>query len=55
MAKVFLGCWADDGKIPDLRELVKADAAAVTLRDAVKLCLEVAPRPIALALEKIIM
>jgi hypothetical protein len=40
--KVLLGCWMADGDTENLRELVKADFVAATLRNAVKLCLEAA-------------
>jgi predicted PurR-regulated permease PerM len=41
-AKVLLGCWATEEDTRALGEAVKADFAASTFRDAVKLCLEAA-------------
>jgi predicted PurR-regulated permease PerM len=37
--KVLLGCWMATGDSANLRELVKADGIATTLKDALDLCL----------------
>jgi predicted PurR-regulated permease PerM len=42
-ARVLLGCWMADADA--LRETTKPDDVAVTLRDAVRLCLEAARKP----------
>jgi hypothetical protein len=42
-ARVLLGCWMADADA--LRETAKPDDVAVTLRDAVRLCLEAARKP----------
>jgi predicted PurR-regulated permease PerM len=42
-ARVLLGCWMADADT--LRETAKPDDIAVTLRDAVRLCLEAARKP----------
>lgn len=47
-ARVLLGCWMGDADA--VRETVKPDDVAVTLRDAVRLCLEAARKPAELAL-----
>lgn len=39
-AKIILGCWMAETDTTALADAVKADAIAVTLRDAVKLCVE---------------
>jgi len=39
-AKIILGCWMAETDTNALADAVKADAIAVTLRDAVRLCLE---------------
>jgi predicted PurR-regulated permease PerM len=36
--KILLGCWMPDRDSEDLRELVKADGIATTLREALELC-----------------
>ena len=41
-AQILLGCWMADVDAATLRETAKPDAVAVTLRDAVRLCLEAA-------------
>jgi predicted PurR-regulated permease PerM len=41
-AKIILGCWMADGDPAAINNAVKADAAAVTLRGAAKICLEAA-------------
>jgi hypothetical protein len=41
-AKIVLGCWLADVDTATLRDGVKSDAVATTLRDAVKLCLDAA-------------
>ena len=38
----FLGCWLADGNAASLVATLKADAMALTLRDAVKSCLAAA-------------
>ena len=40
--KILLGCWMADVDAATLRDTTKADAVAITLRDAVRLCLEAA-------------
>ena len=47
-ARLLLGCWMADADT--LRETVKPDDVAVTLRDAVRLCLEAARKPVGPAL-----
>jgi len=42
-ARILLGCWMADADA--LRETAKPDDVAVTLRDAVRLCLEAARKP----------
>jgi hypothetical protein len=44
-AKILLGCWTAAGDTDDLKELVKADGTATTLKDAVELCLDPAYSP----------
>ena len=39
-AKIVLGCWMADGEPAAINDGTKADAVAVTLRDAAKICLE---------------
>ena len=39
-AKIILGCWTADGEPTAINEATKADAVAVTLREAVKICLQ---------------
>jgi hypothetical protein len=39
-AKILLGGWTAAGDTDDLKELVKADGIATTLKDAVELCLD---------------
>jgi hypothetical protein len=41
-AKILLGCWLTDREMASLREAVKADAVATTLRDAMNHCIEAA-------------
>ena len=41
-AQILLGCWMPDGDTATLRDTAKPDAVAITLRDAVRLCLEAA-------------
>ena len=38
-APIVLGCWTEEN-VSALAETIKADAVAVTLREAVKLCVE---------------
>ena len=42
-ARIILGCWMAD--VDNLRDAVKPDDVAVTLRDALRLCLEAARKP----------
>jgi hypothetical protein len=42
VAQILLGCWMLDGDTTTLRDTAKSDAVAITLRDAVRLCLETA-------------
>lgn len=42
-ARIMLGCWMAD--VDNLRDAVKPDDVAVTLRDALRLCLEAARKP----------
>ena len=44
-AKILLGCWMAEGDVAGLGDTVKADAAANTLRDATKICLQEALLP----------
>jgi hypothetical protein len=37
--KILLGCWMAAGDAVNLRELVKADGIATTLKEALELCL----------------
>jgi hypothetical protein len=39
-AKIILGCWMAGGETSTIVEATKADAVAVTLRDAARLCFE---------------
>ena len=39
-AKIVLGCWMADGEPAAINDATKADIVAVTLREAVKICLE---------------
>jgi predicted PurR-regulated permease PerM len=39
-AKIILCCWMADGETTTIFEVTKADAVAVTLRDAARICLE---------------
>jgi predicted PurR-regulated permease PerM len=48
-ARIMLGCWTADAA-DALRDSVKPDDVATTLRDALRLCLEAARRPGAAAL-----
>ena len=41
-ARILLGCWLADGNAASLVATLKADAMALTLRDAVKSCLAAA-------------
>ena len=41
-ARILLGCWMADNDTVRLRDAVKADAVATSLRDAVRLCIEAA-------------
>jgi predicted PurR-regulated permease PerM len=41
-ARILLGCWVADRDAKTLLDTSKADAVAMTLRDAVKLCLDAA-------------
>ena len=50
-AKIILGCWMADGDPTAINAAVKADAAAVTLRGAAKICLEAAGAPPAHGIE----
>ena len=43
-AQILLGCWMPDGDAATLRDTAKPDAVAITLRDAVRLCLEAAEK-----------
>jgi hypothetical protein len=45
-ARILLGCWMHDGDATILKEAVKADEVAATLRDALRLCLETARAPL---------
>jgi hypothetical protein len=42
-ARIMLGCWMAD--VDTLRDAAKPDDVAVTLRDAVRLCLKAARKP----------
>ena len=42
-ARIMLGCWMAD--VDTLRDAAKPDDVAITLRDAVRLCLEAARKP----------
>ncbi len=41
-AQILLGCWMPGGDTAALRDTAKPDAVAITLKDAVRLCLEAA-------------
>jgi predicted PurR-regulated permease PerM len=43
--QILLGCWMTDRDITSLRETVKADAISMTLREALKHCIEAAVVP----------
>src|SRR5262249_2781248 len=43
--QILLGCWMTDRDITSLRETVKADAISMTLREALKYCIEAAVIP----------
>jgi hypothetical protein len=43
-ARIMLGCWMSNG-IDRLRDTVKPDDIAATLKEALGLCLEAARRP----------
>jgi hypothetical protein len=43
-ARIMLGCWMANADTP-VRESAKPDDVAVTLRDALRLCLEAARKP----------
>ena len=43
-SKIILGCWMAEGDPTAIIEATKADAVAVTLRGAVRLCLDEASR-----------
>jgi hypothetical protein len=44
-ASILLACWTAENDVENLRDAVKADAVATTLREAVRLCIEAARPP----------